>query len=122
MAKDTFIGTLEVPDSTTRDRLRQEALRPDLDLPEADRSSRAVIVRGRTLLVGDVVTLIDGNEVAVLAPGRGRDTFQGGWVEDRTVRCRGTFTSLQIVGVRAAATDGGTRVVSTPKGAADGQK
>lgn len=96
-----------LPDAAVRARLRAEALRPDLDLPVADRSSRAVILvtGGRELVRDDVVTLIDGTEVAVIAAGRGRNAFQYGLTEDGQP-CRGTASAAQIASVQTAATGG----------------
>lgn len=96
-----------LPDAALRARLRAEALRPDTDLPAADRSGRAVILtlNGRQLVVDDVVTLIDGSEVAVIAAGRGRSAFQYALTEDGQP-CRGTATAAQIATVQTAATGG----------------
>ena len=92
---------LALPDATQRDRLRVEAVAGrDNDVPAEDRRSRGTIVRGRSLAVGDIVTVHDGTEVEVLAAGRGRDCWQGGWIEGGMSH-RGTFFAHQIVSVRA---------------------
>ena len=85
------------PEIAEFDRIRSDTRdSADLDLPDADRSTRRtpmVDARGSTLAVGDAVAHPMG-EGRVLGPGRGRDFLLIAMVEvvrGERVRGRGTF-------------------------------
>jgi hypothetical protein len=75
-------------------------VRPDNDLPAADRRDRAKISDTTTLAEGQAITIKNTNEqVTVLGPGRGKGWVLVAWLEDREgtpFECIGTIHESQI--------------------------